>query len=360
MGEPAASSGRTDYHGGPFWPWSVRSAVLALPVSVVVLLVVIGITRAAAGWPSDANERAVLIGVLLLAVLPMVLVLLGSLAGGGSVEALGVKVRFPERAKATPEVRVPSSMGLQPGMPLNDSTTMHILDTLKASTLSDISVLDLEDGAAWWETRLLVLCAGATRLGRPSAVVFVGTVGGVPQTFLGWAPPTELQRCLLSRRDDLRRAFDRADAVHRQWQLAVPPLLAEQAGAPAPTPTPPFPITPEALGAQWVVFPPGDNNRNPLAAEQLLALQLGPIEERGAHGTVNTIRLADLFAPVLRTAYVDLDRARDNTDWVRTLLGSTERFVPLTNGTAYAGMLPRDQAVNDVLRSLLAAAIEPP
>ena len=357
MGESSRGPARQRSNGGPFWPWSVHSAVLALPLTLVALLVAVGVARAAASWPSDDNEQAVLIGVLLLALMPLALVLLGSLVGGGSVEAFGVSIRFPETTRVTAEVRVPSRLGLQPGMTLNDSTTTQILDTLSAAVHSDVSVLDLEEGAAWWETRLLVLCAGATRIGRPTAVVFLATVGGVPQSFLGWATPADLLRCMLAARDDLRRAFERAAAVHRQWELAVPPT-SQVVGGPAPVPpAPPFPqgAGPAAAGAQWVEFPDG-TDRNPLAAEQLLALELGPIEDRGEQGTVATTRLAELFAPVLRTTHVNLDDDSDSNAWAKTVLTSTDRYAALTHGRTYAGMLPREQVVNDVLRALLASA----
>lgn len=340
--------------GGPFWPWSARSAVLAVPLTIAVLLVVVGLARTAGGWPGEDAERTVLIGVLLLAFVPLILLLLGSLVGGGSVAAFGVSIRFPETARATPEVQVPSRLGLEPGMTLNDNTTTQILDTLNAATHSDVAVLDLEEGAAWWETRLLVLCAGASRMGRPRAIVFVATVGGVPQVFLGWAPPTELLRRLLGARDDLRVAFDRAAALHRQWDLALPPPAGPPGSPPPAPPVLPFtPPAPEASGSQWVEFP--DGHRNPLAAEQLLALELGGIENQRDQGTVSAPRLAELFTPVLRTDHIDLDEAPDSDGWARRTLALRDDYAAMTHGRVYAGMVSRDQVVSDVLGALLEA-----
>jgi hypothetical protein len=333
---------------GSFWPWSSRAAVLAVPGILVVLLVLLSVTRAIADWPSDTSEGAVLAGLLLLALLPLLLVLLGTLAGGGSVEAFGVRIRFAEASRARQEVTVPPRLGLQPGMTLNDSSTAKILDTLRDATHSDVAVLDLEEGTAWWETRLAVLCAGAARLGRPKAIAFVATVGGTQRVFKGWAPPEDLLRGLLAKRQDLRAAYERARAVHRQWELAIPP---EPNAPPGTPPTLPFPIGPDT-GVQWAVFPDGSRPSR-LAAEQILALHVGPIEDQKAHGVITTTRLVELFDPMLRTRSVDLDQDDSHATWAQTILSTTDQFVAMTNGQRYAGLLPRDAAVNDILRAVV-------
>jgi hypothetical protein len=64
-------------------------------------------------------------------------------------------------------------MGLSFGQLLDDSGTVQILETLRAAVRHQVAVVDLDDGTAWWETRLLVLCAGAARQGRPNAIVFL-------------------------------------------------------------------------------------------------------------------------------------------------------------------------------------------
>lgn len=166
--------------------------MLAVPAILVTLIVLLLATRAIAGWPSDRSEGVVFAGLLLLALLPLLLVLLGNLAGGeGSVEAFGVRIRFGEVGRVRlQEVIVPPLLGLQRGVPLNDSDTKQILEPLRDAIHSDVAVLDLEDGTAWWETRLLVLCAGATRVGRPAAIVFVATVGGARRSSRAGRLPT--------------------------------------------------------------------------------------------------------------------------------------------------------------------------
>ena len=70
-----------------------------------------------------------------------------------------------------------------PAKPLQIAVQTQILDALREATACEVVIIDLEDGQAWWETRLLVLLAGAVRLKRPERVVFVGKDGGVDRSF---------------------------------------------------------------------------------------------------------------------------------------------------------------------------------
>ncbi|KJS51301.1 hypothetical protein VM98_37925 [Streptomyces rubellomurinus subsp. indigoferus] len=67
-----------------------------------------------------------------------------------------------------------------------DSGGSHILSTLRRSAGTDVVIVDLEDGHAWWETRLLVLCAGAERLGRPPVIVCTAVQGSQTGRYIGW------------------------------------------------------------------------------------------------------------------------------------------------------------------------------
>ena len=59
-----------------FWPFKPRASVLSTLVLLVGLLLIVGMLRVTTGWPSDKSENAVLIGVLLLSLLPLLLTLL--------------------------------------------------------------------------------------------------------------------------------------------------------------------------------------------------------------------------------------------------------------------------------------------
>jgi hypothetical protein len=86
---------------------------------------------------------------------------------------------------------VPSNIGV-PGQAVQDSLTTNILDALKQATDCEVVIIDLEDGRAWWETRLLVLLAGAVKLEGPNDSCFweeiaagtnVSRVGARPADF---------------------------------------------------------------------------------------------------------------------------------------------------------------------------------
>src|SRR5262245_59299532 len=159
-----------------FWPYKPRVSAVSSLVILIGLLLIIGILRAKAQWPSEKSENLVLIGVLLFSLLPLLLALVDIIIErGGVIEYSGVKIDFSVvRQIGMPGVTIPVNIGVR-GAPFTDSGTSQILDALKQAMSAGIVIIDLEEGQAWWETRLLVLLAGAARLGKPEKIVFVGT-----------------------------------------------------------------------------------------------------------------------------------------------------------------------------------------
>src|SRR5215475_8677815 len=206
-----------------FWPYKPRiSAILAL-VILIVFLLIIGILRAKAHWPSEKSENLVLIGVLLFSLLPLLLALVDIIIErGGVIEYSGVKIDFSVvRQTGISGVTIPVNIGVR-GAPVTDSDTRQILYALKEETSADIVIIDLEEGQAWWETRLLVLLAGAVRLGKPEKIVFVGTDVRKEQRYQGWANANDLLRCLLRAHPQYKRSLLTASAAARQWELVEP------------------------------------------------------------------------------------------------------------------------------------------
>jgi hypothetical protein len=87
--------------------------------------------------------------------------------------------------------------------------------------------------------------------------------------------------------------------------------------------------------------------------EQVLADNLGQIEINKGHGVITVRRLSELFGPVLRTNSFDVDQKKGNDRWTRAVLRTTDQFIAVTRGHNYAGLLPRDEAVNDIIRTLI-------
>lgn len=85
-----------------------------------------------------------------------------------------MKIDFSQmRGKGLSDFDMPVNVGL-PDFPLDSSRTHDILDALREAASCDVVIIDFKEGQAWWETRLLVLLAGAVRRKKPEKVVFVG------------------------------------------------------------------------------------------------------------------------------------------------------------------------------------------
>jgi hypothetical protein len=266
------------------WPFTPRTGIFAAIVLFFVLLLTLAVLRVTADWPSESSESAVLLGVLLVSLVPIVLVLLDTMMQrGGVIEVHGVTLDFTHmRAVGTSGVTVPVNVGA-PGRPVVDSGTIEIMDTLREATTSNIVVIDLEEGQAWWETRLLVLLSGAERLGRPKVVVFVGTEAGKPQQFQGWGYADELLRTLIRADPQYRQNLQRARVAGRQWDLVDPNPLTD-CNTPPANPTA-LPWMTETLATQysWMAFENGV--KKDLFVEQVLANELGTqIESQEGHG----------------------------------------------------------------------------
>src|SRR5215475_2159589 len=151
-----------------FWPYKPRiSAILAL-VILIVFLLIIGILRTKAHWPGEKSENLVLIGVLLFSLLPLLLALVDIfIERGGIIEYSGVKIDFSVvRQTGISGITIPVNIGSR-GQAVNETSVSEILEMLEQASSSDVVIIDLEEGHAWWETRLFVLLAGAERLKRP-------------------------------------------------------------------------------------------------------------------------------------------------------------------------------------------------
>lgn len=153
----------------------------------------LAILRATKAWPSEKIDSTVLIGVLLLGFLPVLLALVDVfIERGGVIEYGGVKIDFSKVPQmGVSGFTVPVNIGVR-GEPVTDSSTTQILDSLRQAATCDAVIIDLEEGQAWWETRLLVLLAGAERLKKPEKFVFAGTDAGKAECFQGWAHASDL------------------------------------------------------------------------------------------------------------------------------------------------------------------------
>jgi hypothetical protein len=334
------------------WPFHHGWALAAMPIILAVLVVGLVLSSRLLSWPAPASEGVVLTGALILSVVPLGLSVLDVvLERGGTLELAGIKLNIAQVAVSSlAAVRMPTNIGGTPGQPISDSDTSSILDSLRQASSSDVIIIDLGSGGEWWETRLLVLLAGAVRLRHPEIVVFVAADGGVARAFQGWARPDDLFPLLLAADPRYARSYWTAIAAASQWALDPPPPLA-------PPPPPPVPFQGLAAVHSWMRYLPGTATavqRNDLAAEQALAADLGATVEMPTRPVGITIdRLTMLFRPVLRKFAID--ETHPGEKQLEEFLESSEPYVVTTRGREYQRLVSRATGLNAIVRSIIDA-----
>jgi hypothetical protein len=330
-----------------FWPYKPR---WTLPCSLVLLLIAVAFLRWFFEWPSKQSETVVLIGVLLLSLLPIALALLDAIIHGGSFKYGNIQIDFSRsKEKGTAGITVAANIGVQ-GVQVSDSATTQILDTLRQATANEIVVVDLEDGRAWWETRLLVLLAGAVRLGRPDKIVFLGKDANFDRQFRGWSYARDLLPRLVAAHPQYARSLHSARAAARQWDLVDPLDTPNPADARVPVPaTPPSISARLATAHSWMAFDPATGLPNKLFAEQILQSDLGEKLEKQPR-SINLWRLEELFHPALNKDSIDLGWPPEQQ--LAAFLNSQAAFIAATQQGTYSALVSRAVLVNEVLRSL--------
>ena len=334
------------------WPFGPRASLLTALALLAILCIIAVVVRTNWNWPSSQSDSALIIGILALSALPIALTLLDLLVQRGVViEYAGVKLDFSkERVIGREDITVPANIGVR-GEAVTDSSTTQILDALRQATRSDVVVVDLEDGQAWWETRLLVLLAGAERLKRPDKVVFVGTDSRQAQRFQGWAYARDLLPALVSANLQYARSLQSARASARQADLveaASPPGPGAVAASPPP---PVFPAGTLISRYSWMAFDAKTGLRNDLLEEQLLQADLGErVELLEGSMRISLVRLKELFLPLLFRECLDLDWPSDRQ--LRTILDATAPWIALTRNGGYTALVSRLTLLAEVLKPI--------
>ncbi|WP_157880558.1 hypothetical protein [Streptomyces katrae] len=323
--------------GLAFWPFGVRAAVLLVPVLLVVLAVAWGAARTALGLGS-APAGWVLLGIVLLSLLPVLLVLLSrAVSGGGGLDPAAVKGALTEAAAARYGLLVPCNV-----VPERGESPAGAVTSLRGLRGAEVVVVDLEDGHAWWEHRLLLLCAAAARLGRPAVVVFTAQQEGRPGRFAGWATPADLLQRLQDSDPDLRKAYLEACGQ------AAGVRLAEASGA-----APAARLMKELglEGMRRLTHPPPREALHPFLEEQLLARRVDRFDTSPEE--IDLPRLLALFTPVLHTRA--LERSDEDAAWLCAALLDEGDYIAFTDSGRYAGLLPGAA----VARGVLLAVVRP-
>jgi hypothetical protein len=344
------------------WPYSGAAAVVAVPMLWILLGLLVFVARTYLDLPVGTFDRPVLFVFLALGAMPLGLLLLDFIAAKGAVVGNDwIKIDFSKTVVESGNVRreasgLPDNI-ISPAESIQDSGGMKMVAAIRKATVTEIVCIDLKDGNAWWETRLLVLCACALGAGSAlRAIVFVGKRNNKERMFLGWATPAQLLAALLDANPEYRACVTRVRMIVRQLSTfgGNPPELLPQAGAPP---------TPVALHGnvsmhQWSY----DDDEYVMLARILLQELKSPSSVPGSpQQPVNleepprrltTGRLRELFDNCLYNDIVD--RGSSNDEQLSQFLASTAPYVAIARQGVYEGLLRSELGVRAIVRDLLA------
>jgi hypothetical protein len=338
-------SGRQDIR---LWAWSARAAVIAAPVALLVLLIGVAVLRAATEWPSDDYQGWALLAIVILALVPIILALVDTaVSQRGEIRVWGVSLSFAsasqEAAAGVRTATLEENLGITTEEAVGRTSLPVVLRTLRRAHDTDVTVVDLRAGRTWWESRLLVLVAGAAHSGRPLALAFVGERSGTSRAFIGWAEPARLLDLHLKAEPDLASAYAAAVVQTRQWDLGT-----------------------RGPGPDDVVLPWGDALSLPanpdeasdpqFALELFLNSQIEALAPDVYQRHVTIRRLLELYEPALVTDHVET--GSDDAVWIDLLRRSHRPFYATTSGGAFKGLVPRDALFTALVLRLAESAAQ--
>jgi hypothetical protein len=203
------------------WPFGKGWAIGIIPITWVLFIVIFSLSGKYLDWPDQDSRATASLAVLLLSLIPFALVLLDFLASkGAKLDLKGFKIDFSHitldslRMKRE-SVALPENMGVA-GRLIRDTRPLQIASVLEKATANKIAQINIEDGNAWWVTRLLALAVGGVKTGSMEAIVFLGKKGGVEKKFLGWARPHEVQEAIIKANKNYRVIYESSLKVARQ------------------------------------------------------------------------------------------------------------------------------------------------
>jgi hypothetical protein len=334
-----------------FWFTAPSTAIIISVTLLVGMLALVNLAKLWLKWPGESVDNTLFIAILIVSLLPVVFSIIQVLMDKGVTLAYGdFKLDFSfAQQKAIPEFTMPINIGV-PGQAVCDSMTTSILEALKDAMQQTIVIIDLEDGQAWWETRLLVLLHGAVRLGRPEKIVFVAQQAGKSKVFLGWAYPNELYPLLLESNQLYKRAHYVAGAVANQWNLVEPvfPFPPQQVVMPHPFNW----MQPATIGKLYWAFDNQTGFPNELFEEIVMQDDLGRSVEQSQGGKEITIaRLHQLFGAVLNK--LSMDQKQGQEIQLKLFLNDESPFIAITSDGKYLSMVSRAAIYNEALKSIL-------
>jgi hypothetical protein len=209
-------------------------------------------------------------------------------------------------------------------------------------------VVDLEDGGAWYTTRIFAVAATAQEIGSPRAIVLIGQRNGTPRQFGGWVKPED---CVL--------AFSRKDqkfATIRERALQYLVHLRAHSGDLTYTAAPALFPRYHQYVAQYRIY--GDIVLIRILVDQMLnpegATANEPLEKPQEPPWTNLGELEHLLEPWLVCDRVKVDQAAK--EQVMQVLGSQHDLIASTRNGQFVGMVDVRRVERDIVRQLVERA----
>ncbi len=329
-----------------FWPYRTSWSLACVLILLAILLILFRVIRANWDFPGKDSETVVLIGILLVSLLPLLAAMIDVIIErGGILSFKYFNLDFSQALKiGMSGITIPTNIGI-PSQVITDNNSEQILGMLRKATKCEAVIIDLEKGEAWWETRLMVLLAGATRNGKPGKIVFVATDSGVEDLFQGWSHPDELFQCLLKSNPQYSLSYHTAMAAARQWRMVEPAPGAPQVALPSW-------MQGLATIYPWMARDPSTGIPNEMFPEQLLAIELGnKIESQGPPKAISIARLDELFRPVLRKNSIDESWKPERQ--LSEFFADDASHIAVTNKGKYRTIVERLKVLSSIVKTMV-------
>jgi hypothetical protein len=339
-------------------PFSINWREVAIGVTVFLLVILgFGILSAAIHWPreNDGWPLAVAIAAVI-AFLPVIARALSFLQqSGASLEGpLGIKLNFSAAAAvATVSTAKVTENLVTPGVQIFESSFKELNEAALRATDQTVVVIDLEDGQAWYKTRLFALAATAKILHAPRLLVLVGQRGGQSMQAGGWIRPAELVRAVV-------RSDPRYGEVWQHAQAYLHRLQAQLIHDPNPDPQYPrlssYQASFEEAGPASIMFILVHQMREPdsVPASTAGAPQAPtptPLESHDVHPWISLREAELMLDPWLGRDTIDLNTPQ--AEQVAAVMAATGDIILTTRDGRYSGLIDVARAERDLLRQLL-------
>jgi hypothetical protein len=341
-------------------PFSIdwREVLAAIAIFVVAMLT-FALLSGAAGWPNATSGWPLAVGVALaLALLRATGPALDYLQQvGAKVETPFLKLDFAGVARVAgapgqPWVLSDDLIRKSPSIP--DSALPELERSVENFVNQAEIVVDLEDGGAWYTTRIFAVAATAMEIGSPQSIILIGQRNGIPRQFGGWVKPADIVTAF-SRRDE------RFATVHGQALQYLAHLRAHSAdfsytAAPASPGSPSqFPRYQNYV-AQFRTY--GDIALIRILVDQMLnpekATPNEALEKPQQPPWTNLGELERLLDPWLVSDQVKVEQAPK--EQVMQVLGSHHDLIASTRNGRFIGMIDVRRVERDIVRQLVERA----